>query len=239
MPRGRLPKISPIPFEVLKSLHDTGRRIGPAPLPQTAALIGYAWLALTERIRRIAPDEYPLWSLIDLPSPPNIERLKDILLVGLDRFRSKGKFEYLHVCEHLAAIATVESLDPDEFTLEDRHKALIETIEALMHGKASEENHSPATISVQRDCLIHFLIQEECPALMAAAVQWVEPRWPVLMTLVLKSSCRCPQQNRDFDGFASIVTRYPTLPPATLAEIILSHLHGIDRETVRGLHKHS
>ena len=237
MPRGRPPKIAPVPYAVLKELEETSRRIGPACLPQSADLLGYTWIALTERIRRIAPGEYPLWRLIDTPSPPNIDHLKDMLLVGMNQFQFQGKYEYLHVREHVAVLSMLEALDEDLAMLKERHRLVNKVFKALIQDNASEANHLPATVSVQRDNLIHFLVREGCPLDMEPARQWVETAWPVLMTLLLKGSCRCGQPNRGYDGFAKTTETYTSLPSATLAELIVGHLHGIGLESVRALHK--
>jgi hypothetical protein len=235
MPRGRPPKIAPVPYEIARRLEEITRRVQPECLPQNAELLAYTWIAMTERIGRIAHREYPIWRLVDTPNPPSIKRLKEMVRVGINYFRDVNHLEYQHVHEHIVAITMLEALDVDLVTLEERHRLINEELDSLIHATASEENHTPATIKLQRDCLIHFLRREACPTETRRGIDWIKSQWPILMALVSMWHCRCGKIHTIFADFDSRATPFSSLPLTTAAELILAHVHGISEKNVQRL----
>jgi hypothetical protein len=186
-----------IPYEeVERTIRQASQLAAPDYMPKHPEILGQITIALTERIHDLlSPAEYRLWLLIDVPVPPDVDRLVLITRVMLDRTKERRTDEYNHCRSVIAGIAMVEVVSREDHSAKEKADEISKMLTELAYHEASRLSHIPSNVAIQREMLISYLETEQYLKAKNPG-NWVKHHWPSLMTFLTAIPCRCSHKQQ-------------------------------------------
>lgn len=237
---GRPPKRSTIPYQAIEqTIREVSNLAAPDYMPIHVDLLGYIIIALTERIGMVSPTEYVLWRLIDVPIPPDRERLVKIVRVMLGRMQAIDPHEYNHCRSSVAHIATLQAADFSPKQKAEQKAEIERCLEEMASEPASKLTHVRENVAIQREMLIDYLMSEKFVDANNPKM-WLTERWDRIVTLLTTIPCRCCYNSSHENFIREAARSRKTLATvAHTADTILAALHNSTPEFIRKRAKNS